>query len=40
VTGLATIRTSLEQCYDAIEALAGRMVATRWHAQSRCPAGL
>jgi uncharacterized protein (TIGR03083 family) len=37
VTGLATIRTSLEQCYDAIEALAGRMDATRWHAQSLCP---
>ena len=28
MTGLATIRTSLEQCYDAIEALAGRMDAT------------
>src|ERR1700722_19462823 len=37
VTGLATIRTSLEQCYDAIEALAGRMDATRWRAQSLCP---
>jgi uncharacterized protein (TIGR03083 family) len=37
VTGLATIRTSLEQCYDAIEALAGRMDATQWHAQSLCP---
>jgi Mycothiol maleylpyruvate isomerase N-terminal domain/MDMPI C-terminal domain len=38
VTGLATIRASLEQCYDAIEALAGRMDATTWHAQSLCPA--
>ena len=37
MTGLATIRTSLEQCYDAIEALAGRMDATQWHAQSLCP---
>ena len=37
MTGLATIRTSLEQCYDAIESLAGRMDATQWHAQSLCP---
>lgn len=37
MTGLATIRTSLEQCYDAIEALAGRMNATQWLAQSLCP---
>jgi uncharacterized protein (TIGR03083 family) len=37
VTELAAIRTSLEQCYDAIESLAGRMDATRWHAQSLCP---
>ena len=28
VTGLATLRTSLEQCYDAIESLAGRLDAT------------
>jgi len=38
VTGLATTRTSLEQCYDAIEALAARMDTTQWHAQSLCPA--
>ena len=37
MTGLATIRTSLEQCYDAIESLAGRMDAAQWHAQSLCP---
>jgi uncharacterized protein (TIGR03083 family) len=37
VTGLATLRTSLEQCYDAIESLAGRMDATQWHTQSLCP---
>ena len=37
MTELAIIRTSLEQCYDAIESLAGRMDATRWHAQSLCP---
>jgi uncharacterized protein (TIGR03083 family) len=37
VTGLATIRTSLEQCYDAIESLALRMDAPQWHAQSLCP---
>jgi hypothetical protein len=37
VTELATIRTSLGQCYDAIESLAGRMDATQWHARSLCP---
>jgi len=37
VTELATIRTSLEQCYDAIESLAGRMDYAQWHAQSLCP---
>jgi len=37
VTALATIRTSLEQCYDAIESLAGRMDASQWRAQSLCP---
>jgi uncharacterized protein (TIGR03083 family) len=37
MTGLAVIRASLEQCYDAIESLAGRMDATQWRAQSLCP---
>jgi uncharacterized protein (TIGR03083 family) len=37
VTSAATIRTSLTQCYDAIESLAGRMDATQWRAQSLCP---
>ncbi|HEX4093282.1 MAG TPA: maleylpyruvate isomerase N-terminal domain-containing protein [Trebonia sp.] len=37
MTDLATIRTSLEQCYDAIESLAGRMDATEWRTQSLCP---
>jgi uncharacterized protein (TIGR03083 family) len=37
VTDLATIRTSLEQCYDGIETLAARMGAAQWHAQSLCP---
>jgi uncharacterized protein (TIGR03083 family) len=37
VTGLSTIRTALEQCYDAIEALTGPMDAAQWHAQSLCP---
>lgn len=37
MTGLATIRTSLEQCYDAIESLAARMDATQWRTQSLCP---
>ena len=37
MTGLATIQTSLEQCYAAIESLAGRMDANGWRAQSLCP---
>jgi uncharacterized protein (TIGR03083 family) len=37
VTDLDTIRTSLEQCYDAIESLAGRMDAAQWRARSLCP---
>jgi len=37
VTGLATIRSSLEQSYDAIESLAGRMDSAQWHARSLCP---
>jgi hypothetical protein len=37
VTGLNIIGTALEQCYDAIESLTGRMDATQWHAQSLCP---
>ena len=37
MTELATLRTSLGQCYDAIESLAGRMDAAQWHAQSLCP---
>jgi hypothetical protein len=37
VTGAAAIRASLEQCYDAIEALAGRMDAIQWHAPVAVP---
>jgi uncharacterized protein (TIGR03083 family) len=37
MTELAVLRTSLEQCYDAIESLAGRMDAAQWHAPSLCP---
>ncbi len=37
MTELAIIRTSLEQCYDAIESLAARMSSTEWRAQSLCP---
>jgi len=37
VTELATTRTSLAQCYDAIESLADRMDSAQWHAQSLCP---
>lgn len=37
MTALVAIRASLEQCYDAIEALAGRMEAAQWRARSLCP---
>jgi len=37
VTELATTRTSLEQCYDAIESLAARMDFAQWREQSLCP---
>jgi uncharacterized protein (TIGR03083 family) len=34
---LATIRSSLEQCYDSVESLSDRMDAAQWRAQSLCP---
>jgi uncharacterized protein (TIGR03083 family) len=37
VTDLATLESSLEQCYDAIESLTTRMSGDQWHAQSLCP---
>jgi uncharacterized protein (TIGR03083 family) len=37
VTDLATIRGSLEQCYDAIESACARMGGEQWRAQSLCP---
>lgn len=37
MTELDTIRTCLEQCYDAVESLAGRMDAAQWRSQSLCP---
>jgi uncharacterized protein (TIGR03083 family) len=37
VTDLATIRGSLEQCYDAIESVCSRMSSEQWQAQSLCP---
>jgi uncharacterized protein (TIGR03083 family) len=37
VTDLATIRGSLEQCYDAIESASARMSGEQWRAQSLCP---
>jgi uncharacterized protein (TIGR03083 family) len=37
VTDLATTRSSLEQCYDAIEALCARMDEAQWKTQSLCP---
>ncbi len=37
MTDLATTRGSLEQCYDAIEALCARLDPAQWRAQSLCP---
>jgi uncharacterized protein (TIGR03083 family) len=37
VTDVATIRGSLEQCYDAIETLCGEMNSVQWQTQSLCP---
>jgi uncharacterized protein (TIGR03083 family) len=37
VTDLATVRGSLEQCYDAIESLCTRLDGAQWHTQSLCP---
>ena len=37
MTDLATIRTSLEQCYGAVESLATRLNSDQWQAQSLCP---
>jgi uncharacterized protein (TIGR03083 family) len=37
VTDLATTRGSLEQCYDAIEALGQRIEPAQWQVQSLCP---
>ena len=37
MTDLATIRGSLEQCYDAIESVCSRLGDEQWHAQSLCP---
>jgi uncharacterized protein (TIGR03083 family) len=37
LTNLATIRTSLEQCFDAVESLSARLRSDQWKAQSLCP---
>jgi len=37
VTDLATVRGSLEQCYDAIEAACAHLNPSEWQAQSLCP---
>jgi uncharacterized protein (TIGR03083 family) len=37
VTDLATVRGSLEQCYDAIESLCTRLDGAQWQTQSLCP---
>jgi uncharacterized protein (TIGR03083 family) len=37
MTDLATTRSSLEQCYDAIEGLCAKLDAGQWQVQSLCP---
>jgi uncharacterized protein (TIGR03083 family) len=37
VTGLATVRDSLEQCYDAIESVCARLDSAQWRTRSLCP---
>ena len=37
MTDLTRTRGSLEQCYDAIEGLCGRMNGAQWRVQSLCP---
>jgi uncharacterized protein (TIGR03083 family) len=37
VTGLATVRDSLEWCYDAIESVCARLNGAQWQTQSLCP---
>jgi uncharacterized protein (TIGR03083 family) len=37
VTDLDAVRSSLEQCYDAIEAICARMDQAQWQAKSLCP---
>jgi uncharacterized protein (TIGR03083 family) len=37
VTDLATIRSSLEQCFDAVESLSTQLNRDQWKAQSLCP---
>jgi len=37
VTDLATVRDSLEQCYDAIESVCARLDGDEWRTQSLCP---
>jgi uncharacterized protein (TIGR03083 family) len=37
VTDLATVRGSLEQCYDAIESVCARLDGDEWRTQSLCP---
>ncbi|HUC24374.1 MAG TPA: maleylpyruvate isomerase N-terminal domain-containing protein [Streptosporangiaceae bacterium] len=37
MTDLATIRSSLEQCYAAVDSLAAGLTSDQWRAQSLCP---
>src|SRR5262249_31788291 len=37
LTDLATIRASLEQCYDGVESLSSRLSSDQWQTQSLCP---
>jgi uncharacterized protein (TIGR03083 family) len=37
MTDLATVRGSLEQCYDAVESLTRQLDGAQWRARSLCP---
>ena len=39
MTDLATVRDSLEQCYDAIESVCARLDGDEWRTQSLCRTG-
>lgn len=37
MTELATVRDSIEECYDAVESICARLDGARWQTQSLCP---